>query len=234
MQSRMLDSAREMGVNLTIEQAEKMVQYHEMLVSANKQMNLTRVPDDIHEAADRNYLDSLNAVKYLNGVQTLIDVGTGAGLPGIPIAIACPHIKVTLLDALQKRVGFLQSVIDELGLNAEAVHGRAEDAAKKPEFRDVFDVATARAVAEMNVLSEWLLPFVKPEGRMLALKGPGAEEELARAENALKQLNGELVSVHPAPVPGRDWDHKIVEIKKTAPTPERFPRRAGVAEKKPL
>ena len=234
MQSRILDSAREMGVNLTIEQAKKMVRYHEMLVSANKQMNLTRVPDDIHEAADRNYLDSLNAVKYLNGVQTLIDVGTGAGLPGIPIAIACPHIKVTLLDALQKRVGFLQSVIDELGLNAEAVHGRAEDAAKKPEFRDVFDVATARAVAEMNVLSEWLLPFVKPEGRMLALKGPGAEEELARAENALKQLNGELVSVHPAPVPGRDWDHKIVEIKKTAPTPERFPRRAGVAEKKPL
>lgn len=223
-----------MGVNLTIEQAEKMVRYHEMLVSANKQMNLTRVPDDIHEAADRNYLDSLNAVKYLNGVQTLIDVGTGAGLPGIPIAIACPHIKVTLLDALQKRVGFLQSVIDELGLNAEAVHGRAEDAAKKPGFRDVFDVATARAVAEMNVLSEWLLPFVKPEGRMLALKGPGAEEELARAENALKQLNGELVSVHPAPVPGRDWDHKIVEIKKTAPTPERFPRRAGVAEKKPM
>jgi len=223
-----------MGVNLTIEQAEKMVRYHEMLVSANKQMNLTRVPDDIHEAADRNYLDSLNAVKYLNGVQTLIDVGTGAGLPGIPIAIACPHIKVTLLDALQKRVGFLQSVIDELGLNAEAVHGRAEDAAKKPEFRDAFDVATARAVAEMNVLSEWLLPFVKPEGRMLALKGPGAEEELARAENALKQLNGELVSVHPAPVPGRDWDHKIVEIKKTAPTPERFPRRAGVAEKKPM
>lgn len=234
MQSRILDSAREMGVNLTIEQAEKMVRYHEMLVSANKQMNLTRVPDDIHEAADRNYLDSLNAVKYLNGVQTLIDVGTGAGLPGIPIAIACPHIKVTLLDALQKRVGFLQSVIDELGLNAEAVHGRAEDAAKKPEFRDAFDVATARAVAEMNVLSEWLLPFVKPEGRMLALKGPGAEEELARAENALKQLNGELVSVHPAPVPGRDWDHKIVEIKKTAPTPERFPRRAGVAEKKPM
>jgi len=234
VQSRILDSAREMGVNLTIEQAEKMVRYHEMLVSANKQMNLTRVPDDIHEAADRNYLDSLNAVKYLNGVQTLIDVGTGAGLPGIPIAIACPHIKVTLLDALQKRVGFLQSVIDELGLNAEAVHGRAEDAAKKPEFRDAFDVATARAVAEMNVLSEWLLPFVKPEGRMLALKGPGAEEELARAENALKQLNGELVSVHPAPVPGRDWDHKIVEIKKTAPTPERFPRRAGVAEKKPM
>ena len=234
MKNRILDSARNMGVFLTPEQAEKMVKYHEMLVSCNKQMNLTRVPDDIDEAADRNYLDSLNAVKHLDGVQTLIDVGTGAGLPGIPIAIACPHIKVTLLDALQKRVGFLQSVIDALGLNAEAIHGRAEDAAKKPEFRDSFDVATARAVAEMNVLSEWLLPFVKSGGRMLALKGPNAEEEIERAENALKQLNAEIVSVHPAPVPGRDWEHKIVEIRKIAPTPDRFPRRAGVIEKKPL
>ncbi|MBQ4619733.1 MAG: 16S rRNA (guanine(527)-N(7))-methyltransferase RsmG [Clostridia bacterium] len=234
MKNRILDSAKIMGVPLTDEQADKMVKYHEMLVSANKQMNLTRVPDDINEAADRNYLDSLNAVKHLEGVSALIDVGTGAGFPGIPIAIACPHIKVTLLDALQKRVGFLQSVIDELGLNAEAVHGRAEDAARKPEFRDAFDVATARAVAEMNVLCEWLLPFVKAEGRMLALKGPGAEEELVRAENALKQLNAEKVAVHPAPVPGRDWAHKIVEVKKTAPTPDRFPRRASAIEKKPL
>lgn len=234
MKNRILDSAKIMGVPLTDEQADKMVKYHEMLVSANKQMNLTRVSDDINEAADRNYLDSLNAVKHLDGVSALIDVGTGAGFPGIPIAIACPHIKVTLLDALQKRVGFLQSVIDELGLNAEAVHGRAEDAARKPEFRDAFDVATARAVAEMNVLCEWLLPFVKAEGRMLALKGPGAEEELVRAENALKQLNAEKVAVHPAPVPGRDWAHKIVEVKKTAPTPDRFPRRASAIEKKPL
>ena len=234
MKNRILDSAKIMGVPLTDEQADKMVKYHEMLVSANKQMNLTRVPDDINEAADRNYLDSLNAVKHLDGVSTLIDVGTGAGFPGIPIAIACPHIKVTLLDALQKRVGFLQSVIDELGLNAEAVHGRAEDAARKPEFRDAFDVATARAVAEMNVLCEWLLPFVKAEGRMLALKGPGAEEELVRAENALVQLNAEKIAVHPAPVPGRDWAHKIVEIRKTAPTPDRFPRRASAIEKKPL
>ncbi len=234
MKNRILDSAKIMGVPLTDEQADKMVKYHEMLVSANKQMNLTRVPDDINEAADRNYLDSLNAVKHLDCVSALIDVGTGAGFPGIPIAIACPHIKVTLLDALQKRVGFLQSVIDELGLNAEAVHGRAEDVARKPEFRDAFDVATARAVAEMNVLCEWLLPFVKAEGRMLALKGPGAEEELVRAENALVQLNAEKVAVHPAPVPGRDWAHKIVEVKKTAPTPDRFPRRASAIEKKPL
>lgn len=234
MKNRILDSAKIMGVPLTEEQADKMAKYHEMLVSANKQMNLTRVPDDADEAADRNYLDSLNAVRHLGGVSTLIDVGTGAGLPGIPIAIACPHIKVTLLDALHKRVGFLQNVIDELGLNAEAVHGRAEDAARMPEYREAFDAASARAVAEMNILSEWLLPFVKPEGRMLALKGPGAEEELERAQNALKQLNAEKIAVHPAPVPGRDWEHKIVEIRKNAPTPDRFPRRASAIEKKPL
>lgn len=229
-----LSSAEKMGIALSRQQAEKIEAYHGMLTEANKQMNLTRVPDDIREAADRNYLDCLNVVKHLQGVSTLIDVGTGAGLPGILISIACPHIRVTLLDALQKRVGFLASVIDALDLNAEAVHGRAEDAAKRPEFRDAFDAATARAVAEMNVLSEWLLPFVKPEGKMLALKGPNAEEELLRAENALKQLNAEKVKVHPALVYGRDWEHNIIEIKKTAPTPDRFPRRAGVAEKKPL
>jgi len=234
MIDRILAACAEMGVDMDEARAKKIERYHEILVKTNKEMNLTRVPDDPIEAADRNYLDSLALVRHLDGVGSLIDVGTGAGLPGIPVAIACPHIRVTLMDALSKRVGFLQNVIDELGLNATAIHSRAEDAAKKAEFRDAFDAATARAVAEMNILSEWLLPFVKPEGRMLALKGPGASEELSRAGNALSLLNGEIVSVHPSTVPGRDWEHNIVEIRKTAPTPERFPRRAGMAEKKPL
>lgn len=234
MHDHLLNASREMGIALTGEMAEKIEKYHEMLVKTNKEMNLTRVADDPIEAADRNYLDSLAAVKHLENVETLIDVGTGAGLPGIPIAIACPHIRVTLIDALRKRVDFLNSVIDALGLNAVAIHARAEEAAKKPEFRDSFDVATARAVAEMNVLSEWLLPFVKSGGRMLALKGPNAAEELERAANALTLLNGSVVTVHDACVPGRDWEHKIVEIRKTAPTSERFPRRVGMAEKKPL
>lgn len=234
MLERLVNASREMGVPITPDKAKQLETYHEILVKTNKEMNLTRVADDPVEAADRNYLDSLAAVKHVSGAQTLIDVGTGAGLPGIPIAIACPHVRVTLIDALRKRVDFLNSVIDALGLNAVAVHARAEEAAKKPEMRDAFDIATARAVAEMNVLSEWLLPFVKPGGRMLALKGPNAQEELSRAQNALAALNGRVLNVHEARVPGRDWEHNIVEIEKTADTPDRFPRRTGMAEKKPL
>ena len=234
MKAYLLSRAAEMGVNMTDEQAEKLIAYHEMLVSANREMNLTRVDEDFREAADRNYLDSLTVLEHLGDARTLIDVGTGAGLPGIPIAILKPDLSVTLLDALSKRVSFLQRVVEALDLNVQCVHGRAEDAAKRSEFRDAFDISTARAVAEMNVLSEWLLPFVKPGGKMLALKGPMAEEETERAKNALEKLNAEKVSVHDAPLLWRDWNHKIVEIRKTGPTPEAFPRRAGVAEKRPL
>jgi len=235
LKNRLIAASAEMGVPLSEAQAEKLMRYHEMLVSANREMNLTRVPDDPIEAADRNYLDSLAVVRHLSGVQTLIDVGTGAGFPGLPVAIACPHIQVTLMDALNKRVGFLKSVAEELALtNVTCIHARAEEGAKKEGLRDSFDCATARAVAEMNLLSEWLLPFVKPGGRMLALKGPSAEEELSRAENALAQLNAHFAFVYSAPVPGRDWDHKLVEIVKDGETPARFPRRPGVAEKKPL
>ena len=145
-----------------------------------------------------------------------------------------PCDNITLMDALGKRVAFLKEVVAALGLNADCVHARCEDAAKKPEFRDTYDVACARAVAETNVLSEWLLPFVKPGGRMLALKGPMAAEEAERAQTALAQLNGRPARVCPVSVPGRDWDHRVIEILKTGATPDRFPRRAGIAEKRPL
>ena len=223
-----------MGIEMTLPQAEKLVRYHEMLIAANREMNLTRVSDDFAEAADRNYLDSLTLLSRLGNAKTLVDVGTGAGFPGVPVSILRPDIRVTLMDSLGKRVSFLSEVVRELGLNADCVVSRAEDAAKKPEFRDAFDVATARAVAEMNVLSEWLLPFVKPGGRMLALKGPAAEEELANAGAAIEKLNARAAGVFDAVIPGRDWNHKIVEIEKLSPTPEAFPRRTGVAEKRPL
>lgn len=226
--------SREMGFEMTPAQAEKFVRYHEMLFLVNREMNLTRVSDDEVEAADRNYLDSLTVLARLGDARTLIDVGTGAGFPGVPVAIMRPDIHVTLMDSLGKRVSFLSEVVRELGLNADCVVSRAEDAAKMPEFRDAFDVATARAVAEMNVLSEWLLPFVKPGGRMLALKGPAAEEELANAGAAIEKLNARAAGVFDAVIPGRDWNHKIVEIEKLSPTPEAFPRRTGVAEKRPL
>lgn len=234
MKAYLKAQAEKMGVPMTDAQAGAFCAYHDRLTAANREMNLTRVGEDAQEAVDRNYLDSLTILPFLDGVSTLIDVGTGAGFPGVPVAIMRPDIHVTLMDALGKRVAFLKEVVEALGLNADCVHARCEDAAKKPEFRDAYDVACARAVAETNVLSEWLLPFVKPGGRMLAQKGPMAAEEAARAQAALSQLNGRLARVCPVSVPGRDWDHRVIEILKTGATPDRFPRRAGIAEKRPL
>ena len=198
-------------------------------------MNLTRVPEDIREAADRNYLDCIAPLAQgFPEAETAIDVGSGAGFPGIPLSIMRPDIHFTLMDALQKRVEFLQSVIEALGLNAEAVHLRAEDAARQPDLRERFDLAVARAVAPMNVLCEYLLPFARVGGRMLALKGPTLDAELGDARAALAALGGQVERVQPASVPGRDWDHRAAWILKTAPTPEKYPRRAGLPEKRPI
>ena len=231
----LLDRAAAMGIPMTAGQAEQFNLYHEMLVEANARMNLTRVPDDPAEAVDRNYLD---CVAPLAGgfpdAATAVDVGSGAGFPGIPLAIMLPDTRFTLIDALGKRVDFLREVIDRLGLNAVALHLRAEDAARREDLREGFDLAVARAVAPMNVLCEYLLPLVKLGGHMLALKGPGLDDELTQAGNALSLLGGAIERTQPLAIPGRDWNHQAAWIKKAAPTPEKYPRRAGAAEKRPL
>ena len=235
LKSILIEGAKALGLDMTEPQAKKLERYHQMLAQANARMNLTRVPDDVREAADRNYLD---CIAPLSGgfpkIATAVDVGSGAGFPGVPLAIMLPEVRFTLIDALGKRVDFLNEVIGQLGLNAEALHLRAEDAARSPALREGFDLATARAVAPMNVLCEYLLPFVRVGGHVLALKGPGLEAELAGAENALALLGGELERACPVQLPGRDWDHRAVWLRKVSPTPDRYPRRAGLAEKRPL
>lgn len=235
LETILMSRAAAMGIPMTAAQAAQFARYHALLTEANARMNLTRVPDDPAEAADRNYLD---CVAVLAGdfprVSTAVDVGSGAGFPGIPLSIMLPEVRFTLIDALGKRVEFLRGVIDALGLNAEALHLRAEDAARRPELRECFDLAVARAVAPMNVLCEFLLPLTRVGGHMLALKGPGLDEELAGAEGALAALGGRLERTRPLAIPGRDWDHRAAWIGKIAPTPERYPRRAGVVEKRPL
>lgn len=224
-----------MGIPMSQGQVEQFNTYHEMLVEANARMNLTRVPEDPAEAVDRNYLDCVAPLAGgFPAANTAVDVGSGAGFPGIPLAIMLPDIRFTLVDALGKRVDFLKTVIDRLGLNAEALHLRAEDAARRDDLREGFDLAVARAVAPMNVLCEYMLPLIRVGGKMLALKGPGLDEELAQAENALRLLGGELERVQPLAIPGRDWNHRAAWIAKTAPTPQKYPRRAGTVEKKPL
>lgn len=232
----MLRRASEAGISLTREQAEKFETYHRMLTAANAKFNLTRVPEDIAEAIDRNYLDCIMPLKagLPKGVKRIIDVGSGAGFPGIPLSICLPDVHFVLVDSLSKRVEFLKSVIAALNLNAEAVHARAEDAARNPALRESFDIATARAVASLNLLSEYLLPFVKVGGHMMALKGPGLDEEAAQAAFALEALGGRYHHADPAPIPGRDWDHRIAWIEKISATPEKYPRRAGKPEKSPL
>jgi 16S rRNA (guanine527-N7)-methyltransferase len=231
----LLAHARAMGLGLTDRQAAQFERSHALLTEANGRMNLTRVPEDPAEAIDRNYLDCAAVLAGdFPSVERAVDVGSGAGFPGVPLSILLPDTHFVLIDALAKRVEFLKGVIDALGLNAEALHLRAEDAARKDELREAFDLATARAVAPMNVLSEYLLPFVRVGGWALALKGPGLEDELNQAEAAIATLGGRLERVQPLPIPGRNWDHRAAWIAKAAPTPEKYPRRSGVVEKRPL
>ena len=231
----LLAHAQAMGLGLTDRQAAQFERYHALLTEANGRMNLTRVPEDPAEAIDRNYLDCAAVLAGgFPSVERAVDVGSGAGFPGVPLSILLPDTHFVLIDALAKRVEFLKGVIDALGLNAEALHLRAEDAARKDELREAFDLAAARAVAPMNVLSEYLLPFVRVGGWALALKGPGLEDELSQAEAAIATLGGRLERVQPLPIPGRDWDHRAAWIAKAAPTPEKYPRRSGVVAKRPL
>ena len=237
MLERIREGALKMCIALPEDAAEKMLRFHELLMRANEQFNLTRVPDDPKEAADRNFLDSLAPLAQkglMDGCAALLDLGSGAGFPGIPLSILMPGTHVVLLDALDKRVKFLQSVADALHLNAEAVHLRCEAAARSPARRERFDGAVARAVAPMNVLAEYLLPFVRVGGRMLALKGPSLEAEMAEAEYAISTLGGRADGVIPVEIPGRDWRHSLAKVAKIAPTPEKYPRKAGTPEKKPL
>lgn len=233
----MLAGARAMGIPMSDEQAEQFEAYHALLTQANRRMNLTRVPEDPAAAVDRNYLDSLAllTVPCLHSAQAVIDVGSGAGLPGIPLSIMLPKTRFVLLDSQLKRVAFLQSVIGQLGLNARAVQARAEEAAS-PSFpyREAFDVAVARAVAPLNVLCELMLPFVGLQGHMLAMKGPGAAEELALAQGAIAHLGGAQAQIIPFDLPGRDWTPGVVDIVKSAPTPEKYPRAPGIPAKRPL
>lgn len=212
------------------EQAEKLVRFYVMLIERNNVMNLTAITD-AEGVASRHFADSLLARELIPAGAKVIDVGTGAGFPGIPLAIMRPDIELTLLDSLNKRILFLNDVLKELGIPAKAVHSRAEDGGRDGSLRERFDVAVSRAVAELPVLAEWTLPFVSVGGCSVMYKGPGAEEELSRAGNALHILHGEA-ETHRFEL---SWgERNLVAVKKTAPTPGKYPRKAGTAAKNPL
>ena len=187
---------------------------------------------------DKHYVDSLIALSVpgmLPAKGTLIDVGTGAGFPGLPLALACPELKVTLMDAQKKRLNFLQAVIDDLQVrNVTLVHARAEDGAQFPQHREKYDVAVARAVASLAVLSEYLLPFVRAGGKAVCWKGPALQEEMQQGRRAAFLLGGRVEEPVNVTIPGRDWQHMLLPVSKTAKTARQYPRKAGTPTKAPL
>lgn len=226
--------AKSIGIELDETALERFRIYYEMLIDYNERMNLTAITEE-HDVIVKHFCDSLFLLTKYNiqiGAK-VIDVGTGAGFPGIPLLIARPDLKVTLLDGLNKRLVFLSDVCEKLGLSAEIVHSRAEDGANNKNYRENFDVATSRAVARLNVLCEYCLPYVKKDGVFLAMKGPAGEEELSESKNALKVLGGEVGATSEYTLSDESLRTLIV-IKKIAHTHPSYPRHNSKIKKQPL
>ena len=224
------------GVTLTDQQIIKFLKYYELLVEWNEFMNLTAITE-YDEVMKKHFVDSLSLIKTydVSKSSTVIDVGTGAGFPGLALKIAYPNLKVTLLDSLNKRIKFLDEVISQLGLkDIETVHGRAEDFAKPGKLREKFDVCVSRAVANMTSLSEYCLPFVKVGGEFISYKSEKMNEEMENAKNAISILGGILDRCEEFMLPESDIFRNLVVIKKVKETPKRYPRKAGMPTKEPI
>lgn len=228
--------AAEAGIPLTAEQIGQFSVYNEMLLDWNTRMNLTALtaPEDV---AVKHIIDSLTAydAALFDGARTLIDVGTGAGLPGIPLAVYAPHLTVTLLDSLNKRVRFLTEVTAAMGLpNVRCIHARAEEAARTAEHRAAYDIVVSRAVARLPVLLEYTLPFVRVGGTLLALKGRAYAEEQKEARRAAEVLGGGRITARPVHLPGLDDVRAILTVTKERQTPAAYPRGGGAPTRRPL
>ncbi len=229
-------AAQQLNISLSEEQLQQFLRYKELLLEWNEKMNLTAITDE-KEIMLKHFVDCISVLSvYIpkEGAK-LIDVGTGAGFPGIPLKIAMPSLKVTLLDSLNKRINFLNELTLDLGLkDVECIHSRAEESGKNKLYREKFDVCVSRAVANLAVLAEYCLPFVKVGGEFISLKGPDVEEELNASKNAIKILGGEIIKVEVLNIPFTDINHSIVTIKKVRQTPPKYPRKAGTATKEPI
>lgn len=236
MNNVLIEKVKELSIVLNDKQIQQFEQYYNILVEWNKVMNLTAITE-YEEVVEKHFLDSLTIVNaiHVEKIETLIDVGTGAGFPGIPLKIAFPHLKVTLLDSLNKRIKFLNEVIDLLELNdIKAIHGRAEDYAKQAEYREQYDICVSRAVANLATLSEYCLPYVKVDGLFVPYKSGEIDEELKSSEKAVSILGGKVEEVVKFQLPGTDIGRSFVKIHKIKETKKKYPRKAGMPTKEPL
>lgn len=224
----------ENNIVITEEQLSKLDLYASLLKEWNEKMNLTAITDD-EGIAVRHFIDSMTLLQGegIKDGSRIIDIGTGAGFPGIPLLIMCPDIKLTLLDSLNKRIIFLDEVCRRLGLSSELVHGRAEEFSLKPEYREKYDYAVSRAVANLPALCEYCIPYVKVGGMFIAMKGPEGTNELFDAENAISLLGGAVHSTDAVSLPDGS-SRVLIRIKKQKPTPQKYPRRGQKINKNPL
>lgn len=229
-------SCEDINVDFDENKYNQLIQYKNLLQEWNEKINLTSITED-EEIIKKHFIDSIKIYKFspLKDMKRIIDVGTGAGFPGLPIKIVDEKKQVVLLDSLNKRINFLNEVINTLKLeNIETVHGRAEDVAKDKGYRESFDGVVSRAVANMSVLSEFCLPFVKLNGYFIAMKGPAVEEEIKEAKNAIGTLGGKIEDIIGIDIEESDLRHNLVIIKKVKETPGKYPRKAGLVTKSPL
>ena len=226
-------AAKQIEIELTKEQIEKYYNYMNLLLEWNEKINLTAIIDP-KEIILKHFVDSLTIAKYIKDDEKLIDVGTGAGFPGIPLSIVKENTDIVLLDSLNKRINFLEEVKENLKLeNITTIHGRAEEFGKNKKERETYDIATSRAVAPLNILLEYLLPLVKVGGRAICMKGSNIEE-IENAKNALEILGGKIEKIEEITLPNSDIKRNIIIVKKVKNTPSKYPRKPGTPSKEPI
>lgn len=239
--NKLVNICNKINIEISDDQINCFEKYYELLIEKNKVMNLTAITDK-EDVIVKHFIDSIALIPYLldkginiNNKLKIIDIGTGAGFPGLPLKIMMPDVKFTLLDSLNKRVSFLNEVIDELKLkDIEALHGRAEDYASDNKYREKYDICVSRAVANLSTLSEYCIPFVKEDGYFISYKAGESEEEINNSKNAIKILGGKINKVEEFVLPGTDVSRVFVFIRKQELTDKKYPRKAGVPAKKPL
>lgn len=230
----LLSQAQKIEIELNEEQIDIFYRYKQLLIEWNKKMNLTAITET-KDIILKHFIDSLTIMKYIKENQKVIDVGTGAGFPGLPLKIANPTLNIVLLDSLNKRINFLNEVINQNNLkNIKAIHNRIEQTAREEQYREGFDIVTSRAVANLAVLAEYMLPFAKIGGKCICMKGSEIEEELENSKNAIKLLGGKIIKIDSFELPQDNIKRNIIIIEKEKNTPNKYPRKPGTPSKEPL